>query len=735
MACRFPGAQDAAALWDAVSERRDCLADYEGGRTHELDRFYGQAGTAEGPPTRRGGFLADSDRFDAEFFQIAPREAEWMDPQQRLVLEVAWEALEDAGQTLEDLKASKTGVFVGIWTNDYEIHAKLNAPAIDFFSLTGGPHYAAGSRVAHQFDLRGPDVTVNAASAASLVAIHLAVRSLRSGESSMAVAGGVNMIFRDEQSRAFRRAGMLAQDGSCKFGAAAADGIVRSEGAGVLILKRLSDALRDGDPVLGLIIGTAVTNSGKSGGSLTTPSESAQRATMLDALADAAIEPESVQYVEAHGTGSRAGDPVELAAIASVFGGPRRSPRCRVGSIKSNIGHAESAAGVAGVIKMVQALRQKTFAPTLYAEQPNPAIDWASAGIVLGHERAAWDQPQHAPRRAAVNGLALMGTNAHVLLEEPPSAALFQPPVRSHYLLPISAASDAALRQRAQDILTKLDSLGKEDDAQLADICYTAAVRRTHLPHRVVVGGRTSREIRDRLGEYLNGEESSARLESLPMVSDRWNETETSPASLRTRYASGSTVDWRELYPVGNLMSLPAYPWQRERFWIESRQTGLIPANPHDAGARGRDARMDSFAEGLKVMEDGQRTDALTLWLREQVAAVLQSTVDRVATDKALKSQGLDSLMSMELLSRIERALGISLSAGTAWNYPEIAALAQYLSGRMTSGDDGGRPMQRMNAVNPEPLPSKEFSGELSAAELLERELADAEMILHGQAI
>jgi acyl transferase domain-containing protein len=752
MASRFPAAQDAEGLWKAISEKRDCLADFSGGRTRELDHFYALAGTPEGPPTRRGGFLADFDKFDAQFFQIAPREAEWMDPQQRLLLEVAWEALEAAGQTLEALNGSNTGVFMGIWTNDYDLHAKLNAPAVDFFSLTGGPLYAAAGRIAHQFDLRGPDVSVNAASAASLVAIHLAVRSLRSGESSMALAGGVNMIFRDEQSRAFLRAGMLAEDGSCKFGAAGTDGIVRSEGAAVLVLKNLSDAQRDGDPVLGLILGTAVTNSGKSGGSLTTPSESAQRTTMLDALADAGVEPASVDYVEAHGTGSRAGDPVELAAIASVFGGPNRVSPCRVGSVKSNIGHTESAAGVAGVVKMVQALRHRTFPPTLYAERPNPTIDWASSGVVLESEGAPWSSPKNSPkdspRRAAVNGLGLMGTNAHVVLEEAPGAARRELPARTQYLLPISASSHAALRQRAQHMLAWLDFLDREAETQLTDICYTAAVRRSHLSHRIVVAGRNATEIRDRLRDHLSGTQPT---EPPIEKSLRFNDLElgtglmpgTSLDSFCRLYASGSVLDWRQLYPVGNLVSLPSYPWQRERFWIESRLTepfsteargtpplSAVPSNLRDTNESFRGASTNSFAKDLTATAPGKRRDALTSWLREQVAVVLQSPIERIAPDKALKSLGLDSLMSMELLSRIERALGITLSSSTTWNYPEIFTLAQHLSERIAPGEEAGRPASGTNVANPEPSRSTKPS----AAELLERELAGAEMILRGQA-
>ncbi len=431
MSGRYPSAPDTAALWKLIADKKDGLADYPGGRSPELDTFYEQAGEANRPPTRRGGFLPYADRFDAAFFEISPREAEWIDPQHRLLLEAAFEAFEDAGQTLGALAGARAGVFIGAWTNDYEVHANANAPATDFFNLMGGPLYGASSRIAYQYDLRGPDVSVNAASAASLAAIHLATRALRAGECSLALAGGVNLIFRTEQTQAFSRAKMLAADGCCKFADAHADGIVRSEGVGLLVLKPLRDAERDGDRILALIRGTAVSNSGRGGGSMSTPSEAGQRQAMLDALADAGVEPSSIQYVEAHGTGSRAGDPVELAAIASVYGsGSRRSSPCRTGSVKSNIGHAESAAGVAGVIKTIHAFEHHMFPATLHVSRPNPAIDWASSGITLVQEGSFWETENALPRRAAVNGLALTGMNAHVVLEEGPAATPIETPLR-----------------------------------------------------------------------------------------------------------------------------------------------------------------------------------------------------------------------------------------------------------------------------------------------------------------
>jgi acyl transferase domain-containing protein/NADPH:quinone reductase-like Zn-dependent oxidoreductase/NAD(P)-dependent dehydrogenase (short-subunit alcohol dehydrogenase family)/acyl carrier protein len=509
MSCRLPGANDPDALWKMVAERKEGVAEYPGGRTPDLDAFYRRAGMPDGPVSSRGGFLPDIDKFDAAFFEISPREAEWLDPQQRLLLEAGWEALEDAGIPLEALPNEQTGVFAGVWVNEYERHAAASAPVAEFFLITGGPLYGASSRLAYQFDLRGPDISVNAACGSSLVAIHLAVRSLRSGECSVALAGGVNVLVRHELTQAYSRSQMLSPDGRCKFGDATADGFVRSDGAGMLVLKRLSDARRDGNRILAVIRGTAMANDGRGSGLLATPSAAGQRHAMLDALADAGLAPHDLDYVEAHGTGTRAGDPIEISAIASVFGrAGNGSQPCRIGSLKSNIGHTESAAGVASIIRTVQALRHRKFPATLHVNEPNPAIDWEAAGVMLERAGAAWDKTDGMPRRASVNGLGLTGTNAHVILEEAPPAEEAGREFRSAYTLPLSAASASALTQRAKDIVKTLDGLREPED-NLTDLCYTAAVRRTHLSHRLAVSGTGIAELRSRLEEFAEGRDSA----------------------------------------------------------------------------------------------------------------------------------------------------------------------------------------------------------------------------------
>jgi acyl transferase domain-containing protein/NADPH:quinone reductase-like Zn-dependent oxidoreductase/NAD(P)-dependent dehydrogenase (short-subunit alcohol dehydrogenase family)/acyl carrier protein len=513
MSCRVPGANDPDALWDMVVDQREAVTPYPGGRTAELDAFYQRVGMPDGPASIRGGFLPDIDKFDTAFFEISPREAEWLDPQQKLLLEAGWEALEDGGVPLDTLRKEEAGVFVGVWLNEYERHAAANSQAAEFFLITGGPLYGTSSRLAYQFDLRGPDISVNAACGSSLVAVHLATRSLRSGECSIALAGGVNVQVRHEITQAFSRAGMLSPDGRCKFGDAAADGFVRSDGVGMLVLKRLSDAKRDGDRIRAVIRGTAMANDGRGSGLLVTPSAAGQRQAMLEAVIDAGVPAESVDYVEAHGTGTRAGDPIEVSAIASVFG--RRAvgdDACHIGSVKSNVGHTESAAGVVSIVRTVQALQHRRFPATLHVSERNPAIDWDASGLILQREGCAWDKPNETPRRASVNGLGLTGTNAHVILEEAPQTQEVDPEVRCAYLLPISAASEHALKQRAKDIALALGSLREQENSLgvLSDFCYSASVRRSHLIHRVAVTGATAAELQDKLEGFAKGQNSAS---------------------------------------------------------------------------------------------------------------------------------------------------------------------------------------------------------------------------------
>jgi acyl transferase domain-containing protein/NADPH:quinone reductase-like Zn-dependent oxidoreductase/NAD(P)-dependent dehydrogenase (short-subunit alcohol dehydrogenase family)/acyl carrier protein len=509
MACRFGGAPNLAAYWDLLKHGREGTIDYPGGRTAGMDRFYAAAGAEFGPPSARAGFLDDIDCFDASFFAISPREAELMDPQQRVLLELTWDAFEDAGLTLHDLSSRRTGVFVGIWSNGYERVIDASAPVADLFSTVGNNFFGVSGRLAYSFDLKGPELAINTGCASSLTAIHQARAALLAGDCDIAIAAGTNILLRTDITQAFARAGLLAADGRCKFGDSAADGFVRSEGAGVVVLKRLADARPDGDRVYAIIRGSAVNNNGARSVSLTQPSERGQSSVVRDAIESAGMSTAGIDYIEAHGTGTVTGDRIELTALSELLGhAPNREAPCRIGSVKSNIGHTEAAAGVAGVIKTALALHHRFLPPTLHVNEPNPEIDWPRSGLTLQTNGEPW--VSELPRNAGVSSFGLGGANAHVVLEEAPApSATAEPSPRDALILALSARSSESLKALAASHAERLEH---GPDAQ--SVCYTATVRRSSHPYRVAVTGAAAADLSTQLRRFSQDVEPVATFET-----------------------------------------------------------------------------------------------------------------------------------------------------------------------------------------------------------------------------
>lgn len=524
--CRFPGAGDLKSLWRILRDGVDAVGDYPGGRFQALDEFYATANGEQGAPvTHRGGFLKNLDLFDAKFFSISPREAELLDPQQRMLLEMSWEALEDAGIPLATIAGSRTGVFIGQWTSDFETCINELLPEPEFYSTTGSGRYAAAGRLAYHFDLRGPVLTLDTGCSSSLVAIHLACKSLRNGESDLALAGAVSLILRPEVTRVYGAAGMLSPDGKCKFGDASADGYVRSEGGSVVVLKRLSRALADGDPIHAVVLGTSVTNDGHSSGFLVSPSRAGQIAMIEEALRDAQLSAADVDYMEAHGTGTSVGDPVELGAIGAVLGEAPRVRPCFVGSVKTNLGHTEAAAGMAGLCKVILALQHATVPASLHFREPNPEIPWNKLPLTLNTETRPW--PHDGLRRVAgLNSIGITGTNAHAIVESAPIQDSRQDDAGRLRLFVLSARSQEALEQSAVSWRNRM----REDASwptSLGDLAYTAAVRRTAHSHRLAVVARDARDLDAQLatwiekhepGEYLHAGIAAARTQRAVFV-------------------------------------------------------------------------------------------------------------------------------------------------------------------------------------------------------------------------
>jgi acyl transferase domain-containing protein/acyl carrier protein len=505
--CRFPGASGVEEFWRVLRDGLETTIDYPGGRFPAIDRVYA---AADRIATRRGGFLRNLDEFDAEFFGISPREAAQLDPHQRLLLEVAWEAIEDAGIPAEKIAGTETGVFTGVWTSDYErtLYEQNGGP--DFYSTTGGGRYSASGRLAYFLDLRGPSLTLDTACSSSLVAIHLACQSLRLGESEMALAGGANVILTPEITLTYSAANMLSPDGRSKFGDASADGYVRSEGAGLVLLKLLDRAMADGDPIYAVIRGSAVNNDGHSSGLLISPSREGQEAMLRTALRNADLDPGTIDYVEAHGTGTLVGDPVEIETIGRVVNTPGRQRPCAIGSVKTNIGHTESAAGAAGVIKVALSLERGTLPASLHYREPNPAIAWNQLPVKVQSATTAW--PHSRPQRlAGVSGFGITGTNAHVVLEnltEKRDAVRSAPDSENReHLFVLSAHSARSLKAVAQSWRDRLQS-DSAWPASLTDLAYTAGVRRTHQEYRLAIVAASRAELDEKLAAWLQGEEA-----------------------------------------------------------------------------------------------------------------------------------------------------------------------------------------------------------------------------------
>jgi acyl transferase domain-containing protein/NADPH:quinone reductase-like Zn-dependent oxidoreductase/NAD(P)-dependent dehydrogenase (short-subunit alcohol dehydrogenase family)/SAM-dependent methyltransferase/acyl carrier protein len=513
MGCRFPGRVDGpASFWRLLTGGTDAISQVPEDRWNARRFFHPDPAARPGSmAVRNGAFLDGIDRFDAGFFGISPREAALMDPQQRLLLEVAWEAIEDGGQTLENLGGSKVGVFVGIAAYDYaEIqHGADNRDLIGPHTNTGLALSIAANRISYIFNFTGPSIAVDTACSSSLVAMHLACGSLRRGESSAALVGGVNAILKPEATIGFSRASMLAPDGRCKTFDARANGYVRGEGAGMILLKPLSAALDDGDRVYAVIRSSVVNQDGRTNG-MTVPGRAAQERMLRTAFAEAGIDPAEVQYMEAHGTGTPVGDPIEAGAIGTVLaeGRPADAP-CVIGSVKTFIGHLEAAAGIAGVIKTALAIERREIPPNLNFASPNPEIPFDTLKLRVPTEVEPWPD-NGKPARAGVNSFGFGGTNAHVVLEEAPgtgreAAAQAAPGAQADgpvCLLPISARSAEAADALARSYR---DLLAGGTAPPLPDLCRAAARRRSHHDHRIAVQGRSREEMAEKLDDYLAG--------------------------------------------------------------------------------------------------------------------------------------------------------------------------------------------------------------------------------------
>lgn len=513
MGCRFPKADNPEAFWHLVSNGIDAITEVPADRWNVDELYDSQPATPGKMNTRWGGFLSQVDGFDPLFFNISPKEAKRMDPKQRLFLEVAWEALENAGLAPDKLAGTQTGVFVAP-TGGSQYHQLLyknpeNLTQINAYDGIGSTPSLAASRLSYLLNLKGPSLAIETACSSSLVAIHLASQSLRTGESNLCIVGGVNLILTPELHISFSQAQMMSPDGRCKTFDADANGYVRGEGCGVVILKRLSNAVEDGDNILAVIKGSAVNQDGLSNG-ITAPNGLSQQAVIRQALKNAGVKPAEISYVEAHGTGTPLGDPIEMSSLKTVLMEERLSTQsCYIGSVKANIGHLELAAGMAGLIKVVLSLQNKQIAPNVNFKRLNPYIRIKNTPLTISTELEEWNI-EKGSRLAGVSSFGFGGTNAHIVLEEAPTSVVAtKNRERSQHLFTLSAKSESALQELAQSYNAYLES---HPQISLEDVCYTANTGRSQFDARLAIVVNSTMELRKKLSLFAAGEDSAGLI-------------------------------------------------------------------------------------------------------------------------------------------------------------------------------------------------------------------------------
>ncbi|GAA3897334.1 hypothetical protein GCM10022244_04510 [Streptomyces gulbargensis] len=698
MAGRFPGAADLTALWQIVAAGQDRIGPVPADRP-ELRADPRMRGV-------RAGFLEGVAEFDAAAFGISPREAGFMDPQQRHFLEVTWEALQDAGRRPGELAGTATGVFVGVATGDYNELMASRGGASEPHMATGVAHAVLANRVSHLLDLRGPSEAVDTACSSSLVAVHHAVRALRNGDCELAVAGGVNLTLSPALYDTFTRAGMLSARGRCASFDDSADGYVRGEGVGAVVLKPLHRALEDGDPVRAVILGSAVNHGGRSP-SLTAPNPQSQAQVVVDAVRAAGVDPRTIGYVQAHGTGTTLGDPVEIEGLKQAYARlyedrnlpAPAAPHLAVGSVKTNIGHLEAAAGIAGLLTTVLAMDHGLVPPNPHLRQPNRHLRLAGTPLALadGTPRP-WepvpDETGRPVRRAGVSSFGFGGSNAHVVLQTGGLPVRTPPPatVDGPLVVPVSARDERTLT----DYRTRLaDALDREPDLRLDQVAYTLQVGREELPYRLAV------VAFDRAGLITALRDTTSHGVHRGVVTDRASgaPTDTGPADLAAAWCTGHAVDWDALWPAPpGRVPLPVPGFVRTAHWFPAAAhrapEGAAAGPVHAAPRRTADGRVLLTPLGTRTPHPSpsapvavpepeeppvRRTGPGAGTLRERVAAALGLPAAEIGDHDSLTALGLDSIMRVELVRWLHDRHGITVPTSELYEHDTLAGLTAYV--------------------------------------------------------
>ena len=648
-ACRLPGARDADAFWDHLRAGDLAVTPFPP-EDWRREAYAGALRALGSDMTPWGGYVAGVDRFDARFFSIRAEQARLMDPQQRLFLETAWHALEMGGQTRAMLDGAACGVFVGGGSSDYGrvLEADHGPPSGE--TLFGNIASILAARIAYFLNLHGPCVALDTACSSGLVALHAGWRAIRDGECDMALVGGVNLLLTPQMHVLTGSAGMLSRAGQCRSFDDSADGFVPAEGIVTLVLKRLDRALADGDPIQGVINGVAINQNGTTAG-ITAPSAKAQTRLLRSAYARGAIPLDQVGLVEAHGTGTRIGDALEFDALRTVFADAQVPEGAVVlGSAKPAIGHSFAASGLASVVKLLLAMRHQAIPPTIGVDRANRHMALAGSPFRINKSLEAWPAPAGGRRMAAATAYGLSGTNAHVILSEPPHPAPIARFGRTEHLLVVSGTDAAALGRQIEALAAALE----HDRPDLTDLAYTLGVRRTHFAARAAFVARDLVDFRAQLAAWPAFAPLTGAL-----------------ADLAARYRDGGTLDWAELYPAGTVCRLPPYRFASDRHWPGASDVGDTP----------RDVPGDTPVD-VPAAEARPAPDTLLPTLLPIVARGLSVDPALVTSDTPFDTLGLTSVAAVTLMRDAELAFGVSLPVIALWDHPTPAQLAAYIATR-----------------------------------------------------
>lgn len=705
MSCRFPGAGSIESYWKLLSKGVDAISEVPPSRWN-IDAYYDSNNGIKGKMnTRWGGFLEDVEGFDSSFFGISPREADSMDPQQRLLLEVSWEALEDAALSPSRLAGSRTGVFFGMSNNDYSRLQFSNIADLDAYSGLGNAFSINANRLSYLLDLRGPSCIVDTACSSSLVTVHLACQSLRRGECELAVTGGVNLILSPEGTIIFSKAGMMAPDGRCKTFDEAANGYVRSEGCGVIVLKSLSDAVNDGDNIQAIIRGSAVNQDGRSNG-LTAPNGIAQQDVIRKALKDADIAPNQISYVETHGTGTSLGDPIEVNSLVEVLK-QNRSPNqtCFIGSVKTNIGHLESAAGIAGLIKGILCLKHKEIPRNLHFKQLNQHINIKDTPFSIPVKHEKWPLPVEGARIFGISSFGFGGTNAHVVVEEYNKERLINPSGEPQVIV-LSARNknrlDAYAVKMAEFLMEKsflecdkqLEGKPEKEKSNstvfLSDIAYTLQIGREPMEERLAIVVSSVGELIEKLTDYCSGKvtipglcrgniktekgKSSSFLkttEGEDISRDIIEKKQLNNIALL--WVSGTNIDWELLHCnyTPRRIQLPTYPFANKRHWI-GEANKKIESTGCDTSVKLHPAAGYSMEVMNRIQND----------LIRIISLILEIDESEILPDEDITRYGFDSITMAELADRIDGDYNLEpkLTPTVFFDHRSVESLSHYLA-------------------------------------------------------